>query len=209
MTPPLSALGIAAVGVGVAWLAVVLGVPVPAALVVWVGGVVAVACAGAGALGAVRRQSGRRRTAASTLLALAALALVPGCLMLPAASGYVASTFRLATFAGPLHRHHPPPPGTRVIAEGAEVGVLTGNGDHCDYIATVVLGANGSVARADVERYDSRLRLRSAVAGGDPEQVRLEVLAGRREPNVFGDSAPRYVVRFIDVHGPNADVRCW
>lgn len=208
-SPFLSALGLALMGFASAWLAVALRLPVPAAILIWVGCVGAVASFVVSALRATRRQSGRRRTVASASLAVATLGLIPGCLVLPAASGYVANTFRLAAFADQLHEH-PSPPGTRVSAKGSEVGVLTGNGDHCDYIATVVLEPYQPIGRAEVERYYSALSSRSAVPGGDRNDVMLEVLAGRRESAVSGDSLPPfYIVRLIDVHGPNADFRCW
>ena len=208
-SPLLSALGLAFIGFAAAWLAVALRLPVPAAILVWAGCVGAVASAGVAAVRASKRQIGHRRTVASAALALATLVLLPGCLVLPAFSGYVANNFRLAAFADQLHQY-PAPPGARVSAEGAEVGVLTGNGDHCDYIATVIVEPYEPVSRAEVERYYAGLQPRSAVPGGDGDHVRLSVEATLRESVAFGDSLPPlYIVQLIDIHGPNADFRCW
>lgn len=70
---------------------------------------------------------------------------------------------RLTEFSEQLFAY-PLPPASRILRQTAEVGVLTGNGNHCDYVARLELAS--SLPPMAVEAHYQGLRLHPAVANG-------------------------------------------
>jgi hypothetical protein len=59
---------------------------------------------------------------------------------------------------------HPLPPRTRSIATVARVGVLAGNGNHCDFVAA--LRVESSLPQPELRAHYEALRLDPAISGG-------------------------------------------
>lgn len=110
----------------------------------------------------VRRQLRRSawRTAALVLLVLLGL---PGLYVLAGFSAAAANNLRLSRFASQLKRY-PLPEGARVISESRAVGVLTGNGDHCDFVATRRI--HSSLSLEQIEAHYAKLDIQPAISGG-------------------------------------------
>lgn len=108
-------------------------------------------------------------------------------------SSYAINTWRLSAFAEQFRSS--PPPGTTVHLVHSEVGVLTGNGNHCDFIVSISL--DGSVdASAAIRHYES-LPVQHAIPGSSSEiQLALE---GPRASGLTATDAP---------NEPAFDIRC-
>ncbi len=87
-------------------------------------------------------------------------------------SSYAINNWRLSAFAEQFLSS--PPPGTSVRLLQSEVGVLTGNGNHCDFIVSIAFQGSGEPG-AVLRHYES-LPVQRAVPG-DSSQIRLD-LAG-------------------------------
>ena len=100
--------------------------------------------------------------------------LVPYSVIVLVASSYVVNNWRLDRFVTQFIDN--PPEGANVTVRNKQVGVLTGNGDHCDYIVDIdVESALG--AEAIVTHYRA-LPVEPAVVGEDVELLlSIETLA--------------------------------
>jgi hypothetical protein len=130
---------------------------------------------------------------------LATIILLPALLVLGATSAYAANEWRLARFGSQL-LEFPLPRSTREVAHVAEVGVLVGNGDHCDFVVTRRL--ESSLPLDSLKAHFAPLHLRPAIAGGaDAGLPLLEI----RE-----DSVRHYSVIATDAPYEGIfDVRCY
>jgi len=122
-----------------------------------------------------------------TVAAFGAISLVPGLLVLGAASAYGANEWRLARFGEQLIAF-PLPGATREVARSAELGVLTGNGDHFHFVVTRVLAS--ALPLDSLQTHFAQLHPRPAISGG----------AGGGPPRVEvrADSTGHYVVSATD-----------
>ena len=152
--------------------------------------------AGAAALLAVRRATGGRRWAA---IASVAIGAVPVLMVLGFGSAYVVNNWRLARFSAQLFEY-PLPPGAREIARRSEVGLLSGDGDHCDFVATQQLAT--TLPLAAVRAHYAGLRLRPAIGSDDGGGGGL--LALQVEPRAGGV----VVTAWDPLYGDIWDVRC-
>jgi hypothetical protein len=107
----------------------------------------------------------RSRMSAAILVGAGILILVPYFVIVLAVSSYVVNNWRLDRFVAQFVDN--PPEGARVTLQRRQVGILTGNGDHCDYVVDFqVQGALS--AEAIVEHYRG-LPVESAVVGESAE----------------------------------------
>lgn len=178
---------------GAAWLLVEAAVPLPAALVLFAASLSSVL----GLLvGICRGIPGRgARIAAYLVLAVLALPLTVAAGMLSAA---FVNDLRLSKFSAQLF-DHPLPPCSRAVASSSEVGILTGNGNHCDFVARLELASDLGIDQ--VRAHYERLRLSPAVPGG----------ADGGLPLIDVSRTPRgtYSVDAIDApYGAGFDMRC-
>ncbi|MEM7410413.1 MAG: hypothetical protein AAF430_09285 [Myxococcota bacterium] len=99
-------------------------------------------------------------------------------------SSFAINTWRLSTFAGQFLAS--PPPGTSVLLLRSDVGVLTGNGDHCDFVAT--FSFDGSARANAVLAHYEALPVRHAIPGSTTEiQLRL---SGQERVRLTATDAP-------------------
>lgn len=174
----LSALGIAAGGLAVTWLLVRLRIPGPVTIMLWA---VLVAALGLSTYAFVRAlwlRLGTPHPAIGVLSVslLLTLVSVPGCLMSPFVAATTVNHFRLADFERLLFEY-PVPEGSRVVRTWSEVAVLTGNGDHCDYVATLVLAFERPPRLNRLRAHYAPLDLRPA-APSSPHPPSLTVTRG-------------------------------
>jgi hypothetical protein len=113
------------------------------------------------------------------------------------AASYVANSMRLASFASQVSAF-PPPPQARIASQSQTVGVLLGNGNHCDFLVELVLESD--VPLDALRTHYSRLELRPAIPGRYTQGPWLDVRETRSNQRS---------VRITD--GPysrNVDFRC-
>ena len=122
-----------------------------------------------------------------TLYGCAGILAVPVLVILGTASAYAVNEWRLARFGAQL-LNAPLPAHTREVARAADVGVLTGNGDHCDFVVSRALESSLSID--SLEAHFAALVLRPAISGG----------AGGGLPTIEIqlDSSNHYTVAAID-----------
>lgn len=180
-------------GLSAAWLLVEAAVPFPAALVLFATSL----SAAFGLLVGICRSIPRRGARIAAWVVLAVLALP-----LTVTAGLLSTAFvndlRLSKFSAQLF-DHPLPPRSRAVASSSEVGILTGNGNHCDFVARLELASDLGID--EVRAHYERLRLSPAIPGGaDGGLPIIEVLEIRRET---------YAVEAIDApYGAGLDIRC-
>lgn len=104
--------------------------------------------------------------------------IIAGC------SSRVINNWRLSAFAEQFVSS--PPPGTSVRLLKSEVGVLTGNGDHCDFIVSIAF--QGTSDPSTVLRHYASLPIQRAIPGSSSE-IRLE-LAGPESLRLNATDAP-------------------
>jgi hypothetical protein len=143
----------------------------------------------------------RHRLARWALRLAAVVLALPLLLLLAIVLAGVRNDRRLARFAAQLD-DYPPPPGARIVHRLAAVGMLTGNGNHCDYLARHELAS--ALPLASVRAHYARLRLHPAIEGGAGG-------AGGGSPDLAVE--PRegggYVVSAIDApYAAGFDERC-
>jgi len=107
-----------------------------------------------------RAKNSRWRSAPVTL---AGIGTLPALLMLAVLSAPIANNLRLARFSAQLFRY-PLPPNSREVARKADVGLLTGNGDHCDFVASRTVESR--LPLAAVRAHFAALQLKPAIGGG-------------------------------------------
>ena len=128
----------------------------------------------------------------------AAVVALPLLLLLVVVGARVRNDRRLARFAAQLDDFRPPP-GARVVHRLAAVGLITGNGNHCDFLARHEVAT--SLPLAFVEAHYARLRLRPAIDGGAD--------GGRPWVSVEPRQGGGYVVTLIDApYSAGFDERC-
>jgi hypothetical protein len=131
------------------------------------------------------------------ILAAAALGLLVSFLPLlwvvAGFSSHAINNWRLSAFAEQFLSS--PPPGTSVRLLESEVGVLTGNGNHCDFIVSIVF--QGPAEPAAVLRHYQSLPIQHAIPGSSSE-IQLE-LAGSQPSSLTATDAP---------NEPAFDIRC-
>jgi hypothetical protein len=116
-----------------------------------------------------RAKNSRWRNASVTL---AGIGTLPTLLMLAVLSAPIANNLRLARFSAQLFRY-PLPPNSREVARKAEVGV-TGNGDHCDFVASRTVESR--LPLAAVRAHYAQLQLKRAIGGGTGDsQLTIDV----------------------------------
>jgi hypothetical protein len=88
--------------------------------------------------------------------------------MLSICGGNVAlNNMRLDKFSGQLFNYSLPE-GAIIISQESKVGVLTGMGNHCDFIATMTI--KGSLNIEKVKEHYAELKINPAVGESDAEQ---------------------------------------
>lgn len=152
--------------------------------------VVLVVGVGSAALFAVRRATGVRRSL--TIVAIA-VGTVPVLAVLGFGAAHVVNSWRLARFSAQLFTH-PLPPGAREIGRRTELGLLAGDGNHCDFVATQELATTLPIEA--VRAHYARLRLRPAIGAG----------TGRLEIEVAPHAAGGGVVVVTAVDAPYEDI---
>lgn len=140
----------------------------------------------------------RQAPARWALRFVAAVVALPLVLVLAVVVARLRNDRRLARFAAQLD-DFPPPAGARVVHRLARVGVLTGNGDHCDFLVRQEIASNQPIER--VRAHYARLRLRPAVEGG--------ASAGLPDLTVAPRAGGGYVVSAVDApYAAGLDERC-
>jgi len=99
----------------------------------------------------------------SILYLVAGLGALPVLVCLGATSAYAANEWRLARFGAQL-LDAPLPRDTRETSRSSAVGVLTGNGDHCDFVVTRRL--DSALPIDSLRAHFANIHLRPAIAGG-------------------------------------------
>ena len=89
------------------------------------------------------------------------VALVPSLWFIAGPTSYAVNTWRLSVFQQQFLSS--PPPGTTPELLNSEVGVLTGNGNHCDFV--VSLSFSAPVDRSAVLAHYQSLHIKRAVPG--------------------------------------------
>jgi hypothetical protein len=129
---------------------------------------------------------------ASAVLGLLVLFL-PLLWVVAGLSSYTINNWRLSAFAEQFLSS--PPPGTSVRLLQSEVGVLTGNGNHCDFIVSISF--EGSAEPSAVLRHYESLPVQHALPGSSSE-IQLS-LAGQQSSSLRATDAP---------NEPAFDIRC-
>jgi hypothetical protein len=131
-----------------------------------------------------REEDGFRRRA---LYGCAGILAIPVLAILGSASAYAVNEWRLTRFGTPL-LDAPLPVHTREVARTAAVGVLTGNGNHCDFVVSRQL--ESSLPIDSLEAHFATLPLRPAISGGAG--------GGLRAIEIHLDSSHYFTVTAID-----------
>lgn len=143
---------------------------------------------------------GLKRRHIKVVVTILAVALsIPVFAAVSVAASYFVDSLRLRVFAAQLYEH-PPPEGAVLIAKTATIGVLHGNGNHCDYQAEITLA--GKLETSGLLRHYRTVAWRPAIVGGAGEPVRVTVSPIAGEPSSFR------VVLSDSGYGPNLDLRC-
>lgn len=141
----------------------------------------------------------RRARLRSAALLFVLLGSVPGVVLLGALSAHLANNWHLHRFAAQLFEY-PLPTGAAEVSRRADVGVLTGNGDHCDFIARREIRA--TLPLEAVRTHFEPLALRPAIgrgASGGPPALEIE----RQREGL-------YVVTAVDAaYYGSFDLRCY
>ena len=114
------------------------------------------------ALLAIRTKS---RMNAAIVVGAGIVLLVPYLVVVLIASSYVVNNWRLDRFVAQFVNN--PPEGARVTLQRKQVGVLTGNGDHCDYVVDIEV--QGALSGAAIVEHYRALPVESAVVGESAE----------------------------------------
>jgi hypothetical protein len=180
-------------GIGAAWLLVEAAVPLPAALILFAASLSSALGLLAALCGSFPR--GGARTAAYAVLAMLALPLAVAAGVLSAA---FVNDLRLSKFSAQLFDHSLPPR-SRAVASSSEVGILTGNGNHCDFVARLELASDLGID--EVRAHYERLHLSPAIPGG--VDGGLPIIEVSRTPR------GTYSIDAIDApYGAGLDIRC-
>ena len=99
----------------------------------------------------------------NALIAVAVVLSIPLLIVLAILDTRRRNDRRLAHFSAQLFSY-PLPPRSRVLSQTAQVGVLTGNGNHCDYISRMELESWLPIAA--IEAHYKELQLRPAAGDG-------------------------------------------
>lgn len=149
------------------------------------------------ALLALARRSGSA-VVSWALRIVAAVVAPPLLLVLAVVLARVRNDRRLARFAEQLDRF-PPPASAHVVHRLADVGLLAGNGNHCDFLVRHEI--TSALPLASVRAHYARLRLRPAI----PEVAGDALLEVFVEPRTGGG----YIVTALDASYPDGfDDRC-
>jgi hypothetical protein len=123
------------------------------------------------------------------------LGFVPALVIAFWGSTHIVNSWRLSLFAHQIIDN--PPPQAVASLQSTRVGVLTGNGDHCDFIVEVEL--TGDFDESNVLEHYTALPIVHAVPGSHSE---IQIHAIR-------DASSRYIVRVTDApNGAGFDIRC-
>ena len=121
------------------------------------------------------------------------VAFLPLLWVIAGFSSHAINNWRLSAFAEQFLSS--PPPGTSVHLVQSEVGVLTGNGNHCDFIVSISFQGPAE-ASAAIRHYES-LPVQHAIPGSSSEiQLALE---GPQASRLTATDAP---------NEPAFDIRC-
>jgi len=133
------------------------------------------------------------------LYLVAGLGALPVLVCLGATSAYAANEWRLARFGAQL-LDVPLPRDTRETSRSSAVGVLTGNGDHCDFVVTRRL--DSALPIDSLRAHFANVHLRPAIAGGAD--------GGAPEIEIRADSARHFTVTAVDAaYYGIFDLRCF
>ena len=116
---------------------------------------------------AIRTQT---RMNAAIVVGAGIVLLVPYLVAMLVASSYIVNNWRLGRFVAQFVDN--PPEGAHVTLQRRQVGVLTGNGDHCDYVVDV--DVQGALSGAAIVEHYWALPVESAVVGESAE-LRLSI----------------------------------
>ena len=122
--------------------------------------------------------------------------LVPLILVLWSFAEMGINNYRLSNFAVQLFEYALPIQ-TEVLEKKSDVGLLTGNGNHCDFIARMTVKT--ALSKKEVEQHYSRIAPQQAISGSSSE-VHLVVSS-------LGEGT--YLVEVVDApNNPGFDWRC-
>jgi len=121
------------------------------------------------------------------------VSLLPLLWVVAGFSSHAINNWRLSAFAEQFLSS--PPPGTSVRLLQSEVGVLTGNGNHCDFIVSVSF--QGTAEPSAVLRHYESLPVQHAIPGSS-SQIQVK-LAGQQPSRLAATDAP---------NEPAFDLRC-
>ncbi|MBX2859415.1 MAG: hypothetical protein KTR17_12200 [Cellvibrionaceae bacterium] len=79
----------------------------------------------------------------------------------------ILNNFYLWSFSSQIF-DYPLPKGVEIISKSSEVGVLTGNGNHCDFVAS--LEVRSSVPIENIKSHYSNMTIQPATTGSSTEQ---------------------------------------
>ena len=126
-----------------------------------------------------------------------------GCYVLSMSFEMVQNTMRLNAFADNLF-DYPLPPQTEEIERYAEVGLLTGNSNHCDYLAKRTLATR--LSADEIEAFYRDIRLPEVVDHPKSPGVGVEVVI---DPERQSDGRLRVIVSLSNFfYPPGLDIRC-
>ena len=186
--------GAAALSVSLTWVLVVLRVPLPVAALLWAGLISTLAWTIAHVIEVFHL---RARNSSRGLILLAAA--IPSAVAMAPVSSWLVDNFRLAAFERQVLKL-PVPPGARVVSVNSEVGALTGNGNHCDYIVGMEIETSQAIdsIRTHYQRYSLEPAIPGGADGGLPA-LQVSAAAPARTVRVEAIDAP---------YGAFFDFRC-
>ena len=136
-----------------------------------------------------------RRTGSIEIFLLAAVGAVLIVPILWAVADTAVNQYRSMQFGAQLYAI-PLPERTVLLKEEQRVGLLVGNGNHCDFIADLHVAS--ALSQKEIEKYYSALRLKPVRERGDEPYVL-----------VSAEGEGLYLIRAVDSpNTPGMDLRC-
>lgn len=141
---------------------------------------------------------------------LTPLTVIPALCLVMTVLPMVLNNLDLQRFAEGLFSY-PLPPRTEELARRADVGLLGGNGNHCDFVASRVLVTD--LSRDEIEVYYREVLL--PAVSGPSESVKMYGTKGLLPVELTFDEGPsadgrlHVTVTLADIGHPASDWRCW
>jgi hypothetical protein len=171
----------------IAYIAVRLRVPIPTITLLTVALLVIVTAAIAALASSTRLRA--------VLWSALVVAFLPMGLLMGSVSSLVVNSWRLQTFIRQFTSQAPP--SARISVSSAKVGVLTGNGNHCDFV--VEFNVDPAVRPDQLIQHFESLPIGRAIPG-ESSELHMEVVQ---------DSTAGYTLYVADApNGSSLDFRC-